>query len=116
MKTIPKPWPSTLAANSIESFVASSYLIVISSSLPNVNVWLSGILAPAVNVLKPVTPKVPPIVASLVTLKPVPLPFESVRVSEISAVLFKSNADDIVVIPVTPNVPATVVLPEAATT
>ena len=37
LKTIPKPCPSTLAANSIESLVVSSYLIVISSSVPKVN-------------------------------------------------------------------------------
>ena len=52
----------------------------------------------------PVTPNVPPIVASLVTLKPVPLPLLKVNVSAISAVLFTSR------------VPATVVLPVASAT
>ena len=64
-----------------------------------------------VNVVAPVTPRVPPTLASAVTLKPVPLPLLKVNVSAISAVLFASRAPVNVVTPVTSRVLLNVVAP-----
>ena len=74
--------------------------------------------APAVNVLKPVTPKVPPTVALLVTPRPV-LPTLTASAPATTAIpvglyyckllVAMSKSPSIPVAPVTPNVPSTVV-------
>ena len=79
------------------------------------------------NVAALVTAKLPPTAASETTDRPFPVTLLSVNVSAISAVVFKSNAPDIVVtpeiftvpnvlVPVTPNVPPTNVFPVLSAT